>query len=105
MVAKALVSTRHTILAHLVVTRRCNLACAYCNEYDHISEPVPLELLRRRIDDLSSRGTSIITISGGEPLLHPELADVVAHIRRRGIIATLITNGYLLSEQRIKKLN
>ena len=105
MVAKALVSTRHTILAHLVVTRRCNLACAYCNEYDHVSEPVPLELLRRRIDDLASRGTSIITISGGEPLLHPELEQVVAHIRSRGIIATLITNGYLLTEQRIKKLN
>ena len=105
MVAKALVSTRHTILAHLVVTRRCNLACAYCNEYDHFSEPVPLELLCQRIDDLASRGTSIITISGGEPLLHPELEQVVAHIRRRGIIATLITNGYLLTEQRIKRLN
>lgn len=105
MVAKALVSSRHTILVHLVVTRRCNLACVYCNEYDHVSGPVPLDLLRGRIDDLASRGTSIITISGGEPLLHPGLEQVVAHIRRRGIIATLITNGYLLTEQRIKRLN
>ena len=105
MVAKALVSTRHTVLAHLVVTRRCNLSCAYCNEYDQVSKPVPLELLLRRVDDLASRGTSIITISGGEPLLHPELEQVVSHIRRRGIIATVITNGYLLTEQRIKGLN
>ena len=105
MVAKALVSTRHTVLVHLVVTRRCNLACAYCNEYDQVSKPVPLELLLRRVDDLASRGTSIITISGGEPLLHPELEQVVAHIRRRGIIATVITNGYLLTEHRIKSLN
>ena len=105
MVAKALVSTRHTVLVHLVATRRCNLSCAYCNEYDQVSKPVPLELLVRRVDDLASRGTSIITISGGEPLLHPELEQVVAHIRRRGIIATVITNGYLLTEQRIKGLN
>ena len=105
MVAKALVSTRHTVLVHLVATRRCNLSCAYCNEYDQVSKPVPLELLVRRVDDLASRGTSIITISGGEPLLHPELEQVVAHIRRRGIIATVITNGYLLTEQRIKSLN
>ncbi len=105
MVAKTLVSTRHTVLVHLVVTRRCNLSCAYCNEYDQVSKPVPLELLLRRVDDLASRGTSIITISGGEPLLHPELEQVVDHIRRRGIIATVITNGYLLTEQRIKGLN
>ncbi len=105
MVARALVSTRHTVLVHLVATRRCNLSCAYCNEYDQVSKPVPLELLLLRVDDLASRGTSIITISGGEPLLHPELEQVVAHIRRRGIIATVITNGYLLTEQRIKSLN
>ena len=105
MVAKALVSTRHTVLVHLVATRRCNLSCAYCNEYDQVSKPVPLELLLRRVDDLASRGTSIITISGGEPLLHPELEQVVSDIRRRGIIATVITNGYLLTEQRIKGLN
>ena len=105
MLVKALVSTRHPILVHLVVTRRCNLACAYCNEYDHVSEPVPLDALYQRIEHLASLGTSIITLTGGEPLMHPELEQVVAYIRRHGIIATVITNGYLLNESRIKGLN
>jgi MoaA/NifB/PqqE/SkfB family radical SAM enzyme len=46
-----------------------------------------------------------VTISGGEPLLHPELDDVIRAIRRRAMIAGLITNGYLLTPERIKRLN
>ena len=105
MMAKALVSTRHPILVHLVATRRCNLSCAYCNEYDQVSQPVPLDTLVQRVDHLASLGTSIITLTGGEPLLHPDLDGVVARIRQHGIIATVITNGYLLTKQRIERLN
>ena len=47
--------------------RRCNLACEYCNEYDDFSKPVPLDEMLRRIDHLGRLGTSVITISGGEP--------------------------------------
>jgi MoaA/NifB/PqqE/SkfB family radical SAM enzyme len=105
MIAKALLSTRHAVLAHLIPMRRCNLACAYCNEYDNVSPPVALQVLVRRIDKLAALGVSIITISGGEPLLHPELDEVIRHIRRRGVIAGLITNGYLLTAERIQRLN
>jgi len=105
MVLRALVSTRHVVLAHLIPIRRCNLSCAYCNEYDRHSAPVPLAELQRRIDVLASFGTSIITLSGGEPLLHPDLDEVIRHIRRHGIIAGLITNGYLLTRERIERLN
>ena len=105
MVLKALASTRHPILAHVIPMRRCNLACAYCNEYDDHSKPVPLEEMFRRLDKLADLGTTIITISGGEPLLHPELDEVIRHIRRRGMIAGLITNGYLLTADRIQRLN
>src|SRR5262249_9705203 len=48
---------------------------------------------------------SILTISGGEPLLHPELDDVIQRIRHHGIIAGMITNGYLLTAERIERLN
>ncbi len=105
MIAKGLLSTRHTILAHIIPMRQCNLSCAYCNEYDDHSKPVPLEEMFRRIDRLASFGTTIITISGGEPLMHPELDEIVRRIRRRGIIAGLITNGYLLTAERIERLN
>ena len=87
MIGKALVSTKHPILVHIIPMRRCNLDCGYCNEYDDVSKPVPLEEMKRRLDILADMGTSIITISGGEPLMHPELEEVIRHIRKRGMIA------------------
>jgi len=105
VVAKALHSRRHPIVAHIVPIRRCNLACAYCNEYDDFSKPVPLDLMLRRVDRLHELGTTVITISGGEPLLHPQLDEVIRRIRHHGIIATLITNGYLVTPERIARLN
>ena len=104
-VARAIVSTRHPILAHVIPMRRCNLSCGYCNEYDKISEPVPLEVVQSRLDRLASFGTSAITISGGEPMLHPQIYEIIAHIRSHGILAGLISNGYYLTRKRIQKLN
>jgi MoaA/NifB/PqqE/SkfB family radical SAM enzyme len=105
MLAKGIRSTSHPVLAHIVPTRRCNLSCTYCNEFDDFSKPVPVGEMLRRIDLLADLGTSIISFSGGEPLLHPELDDLIVRIRRRGSIAGMITNGYLLTADRIRKLN
>jgi MoaA/NifB/PqqE/SkfB family radical SAM enzyme len=104
-IAKGLISTKHPIDVHLIPMRRCNLSCAYCNEYDDYSKSVPLLELERRIKRLADLGTTIVTISGGEPLLHPGLDDVIRAIRRWRMIAGLITNGYFLTPDRIKRLN
>lgn len=93
------------VAAHLICVRRCNLSCGYCNEYDSHSAPVPTQDVLARVDRLAALGTGIITLSGGEPLLHPDLDTIVRRIRSRGAIATLITNGYLLSRERIHRLN
>ena len=105
MIARGLMSRDHTILVHIIPMRRCNLACEYCNEFDDHSKPVPLDTMRQRLDHLAGLGTNVITISGGEPLLHPDLDDIIAHVRKRGMIAGMITNGYLLTADRIKRLN
>src|SRR6187431_3290607 len=86
MIAKGLLSTDHIVQAHIIPTRRCNLSCTYCNEFDDFSSPVPTDEMLRRIDRLAELGTSIITISGGEPLLHPHLDEIIRHMRGRGII-------------------
>jgi len=104
-VLRALVSTDHPLLAHIIPIRRCNLACKYCNEFDDFSKPVPTELMYARVDKLGQLGTSVITISGGEPLLHPDLDAIISRIRHHGIVAGMITNGYLLTADRIQKLN
>jgi MoaA/NifB/PqqE/SkfB family radical SAM enzyme len=93
------------VAAHLIPTRRCNLACGYCNEYDDHSAPVPTDDVLARVDRLAALGTGIVTLSGGEPLLHPDLDTIIRRIRSHGAIATLITNGYLLSRDRIHRLN
>jgi MoaA/NifB/PqqE/SkfB family radical SAM enzyme len=101
----ALADQAHPVLVHIIPMRRCNLACTYCNEYDAVSKPVPLEIMLRRQDKLADLGTSMITVSGGEPLMHPELDAMIAHMRRRGMIASIITNGYYLNQERIERLN
>ena len=67
MIAKGLASMDHPILAHIIPVRRCNLSCEYCNEYDDVSKPVALEIMKGRVDHLARLSTSIVTLSGGEP--------------------------------------
>jgi MoaA/NifB/PqqE/SkfB family radical SAM enzyme len=93
-------------LAQLVVIRRCNLACGYCSEFDESSPPVPSEALRARIDRLKELGTFSLELTGGEPMLHPEIYDLVAYARRRDFYKVMmISNAYLLSEAKVRRLN
>ncbi|HET7295252.1 MAG TPA: radical SAM protein [Vicinamibacteria bacterium] len=103
--ARALAHRHHPILVHVIPMRRCNLACSYCNEYDAVSKPVPSDVMLGRIDKVAELGTAVMTFSGGEPMMHPDLDRLVAHGRRRGMIVTLISNGYYLSPERIERLN
>ena len=105
MLASGILDTDHPVLAHIIPIRRCNLACTYCNEFDDFSKPVPRDEMYRRIDRLGELGTSVISFSGGEPLLHPDLDDLIRRIRATGAIAGMITNGFLLNPERIQKLN
>ncbi len=105
LLMRGAVSTDHPIMAHIIPIRRCNLSCAYCNEYDSYSKPVPLDTMLRRIELLGNLKTGVITLSGGEPLLHPELDEVIEGIRSHALLAGLITNGYLLTAERVRRLN
>ena len=103
--ARGLVHTAHPLLVQIVPIRRCNIDCGYCNEYDKVSPPVPTAAMKIRIDKLADLGTSVVAFSGGEPMLHPDLDDLIRHIRARGMMAGLITNGYFLVPKRIEELN
>src|SRR5688572_1768050 len=92
-VAQTVLHQDRPLLVHIVPIRRCNLACTYCNEYDDHSPPVPTDEMFRRVDKLAELGTAVVTISGGEPLLHPDLPAIIARIKERGMVCTLITNG------------
>jgi MoaA/NifB/PqqE/SkfB family radical SAM enzyme len=94
------------LLAQMVITRRCNLACGYCNEYDDVSAPVPTELLKARVDKLAELGALFLEYTGGETLLHPDLVELVRYASSyRFDERWIITNGYLLSPEIVMQLN
>lgn len=93
-------------LAQMVVIRRCNLSCGYCSEYDKTSEPVPVELLEARLRKLKELGTFGISLTGGEPTLHPDIARVISTSRKLRFYRTsMITNGFFLQPKLIETLN
>jgi MoaA/NifB/PqqE/SkfB family radical SAM enzyme len=93
------------LITHLVITRRCNLSCGYCFEYDKVSEPVPLDVLKQRIDHLAKLRSVFVTLTGGESLLHPDAIEIVRYVREKGMTPFLNTNGYLLTKNIIEGLN
>lgn len=102
---RVLASPTRPVLAQMVVTRRCNLACGYCTEYDAVSAPVPTETLLRQVDVLAQMGTLTVTLTGGEPLLHPDLDVIIRRVVERGMVCTAITNAYPLTVKWIERLN
>lgn len=92
------------------ITRRCNLSCVHCYS-DSACQFYDGELddaeCRAVIDDLAEYGVPAVLLSGGEPLMRPQLLDLAAYARGKGLRLTLSTNGTLLSTHaatRIKDL-
>jgi MoaA/NifB/PqqE/SkfB family radical SAM enzyme len=98
-----LIVRRAPIEAQLIVTRRCNLSCGYCSEYDKHSAEVPFEVLRERLDAIHRLHCSNVALLGGEPLLHSRIDDVVRHAARRAQVS-ITTNGLLLDRTMIERL-
>ena len=93
-------------LAQAVIVRRCNLSCSYCSEFDRTSEPVPYAALLERFRKLRALRTWAVCLTGGEPTLHPQLADLVAVLRDLGFRRRqMITNGYRLTRDLIGSVN
>ncbi|SDO34526.1 heme d1 biosynthesis radical SAM protein NirJ [Pseudomonas jinjuensis] len=87
--------------------RRCNLTCRHCYSTsadstfrDELSTP---EILRG-IDDLHSAGVRVLILSGGEPLLHPDLFEIAAHARQHGMLVALSSNGTLIDSRNIQRI-
>jgi len=88
-------------------TKQCNLHCVHCYA-SATSRPAPDELTgdeaRVMIDDIAQFGSPVILFSGGEPLMRPDLLDMIAHARAAGLRAVISTNGTLISRSVAEKL-
>lgn len=95
---------RRPIAAHLYVTDRCNLDCFYCSEYDNSVPHPSLDDLKRWIDKIKELGCLRIGLQGGEPLMHPDIVEVVRHCKSLDLKTTMSTNGLLLSRELVQGL-
>jgi MoaA/NifB/PqqE/SkfB family radical SAM enzyme len=92
----------------LGLTTRCNLHCAHCflgpQRHTRDAETAP-ELRTDRIlsilDEVTEAGCLFMLLTGGEPLLHPDFAEIYAHARTRGLNVTVFTNGTLVDDATI----
>src|ERR1700694_1992935 len=93
------------LLVELEPLFQCNLACAGCGKIQH-----PEHVLRRRMSvaqavaAIEESGTPMVSIAGGEPLVHPEIHLIAAELVRRRKFVYLCTNALLL-EQKLDRFN
>jgi len=78
------------------VTFRCNLRCRYCGACDARREELDTAGVLRGLDELWTLGTRWITFGGGEPLLRPDMGEIMSHARKLGFEPFLSTNGWLI---------
>lgn len=95
------------LFTQLVVIRKCNLSCGYCNEFDKTSSPVPVAVLCERLDHLKALGSFAVCLTGGEPTLHPDLPALIRHARssNKFFRTAMITNGTYLTRELVERLN
>ncbi len=83
----------------LSLTNRCNFKCVYCNVPDLPHSEMGTDDWLHAIDELSSAGMIRASVMGGEPLLRRDAGEIIAHIKRRGVHASMNTNGWLVEDR------
>lgn len=83
------------VLCNYYVTYRCNATCSFCDIWEKPSPYVTLEQVKKNLSDLKKLGVKVIDFTGGEPLLHREIDQLLAEAKRQGFITTLTTNTLL----------
>ncbi len=97
---ESVMDERVPVAGSIELTLRCNLRCVhcYCKGCRGDGE-LTTDELRRVIDKVADAGCLWLLVTGGEPMLRPDFPEIYMHIKQRGIIPTLFTNGTLLSDE------
>lgn len=91
---------RIPIIGTIEITYQCNLKCVHCYADErHIAPYMPYEEIIRLVDEMADAGTFFLTISGGDPLVHPDFERIYRYIRNKGIFVEVFTNGTLITEE------
>ena len=96
---------RVPVSATLELTRRCNLRCVHCYLGDQAAQhrlrnrELGAEAVKKAISEWAEAGCLYLTITGGEPLLRPDFAEIYRHARDLGLVVTVFSNGTLVSDE------
>jgi MoaA/NifB/PqqE/SkfB family radical SAM enzyme len=85
----------HPVLCNYYLTYRCNATCGFCDIWERPSPYVTLENFQQNVRDLKALGVKVIDFTGGEPLLHRQLDQLLRIAKSHGMITTVTTNGLL----------
>ncbi len=100
-----LLKKRQPIFLSLFITNHCNLRCKYCfvvdkkNSKEVLSAEYSKQEIFEIIDECYAMGTRMIFLLGGEPLVHPDIGEIVDYIVRKNIYLTICTNGMLIGKK------
>lgn len=83
------------VLANYYLTYRCNAKCGFCDIWEQPSPLIDVADAERNLDDLKRLGVRVIDFTGGEPLLHPRIGELLTMAKDRGFFTTITTNGLL----------
>ncbi len=87
--------SKHPILCNYYLTYRCNAKCGFCDIWERPSPYANLETIEKNLIDLKKLKVKVIDYTGGEPLLHRGLPEILALTKKMGFITTVTTNCLL----------
>ncbi|HOD99898.1 MAG TPA: radical SAM protein [Kiritimatiellia bacterium] len=99
--------TRTPVAVLFELTRRCNLRCVHCYLGDQIAqhrrqaEELSTPAIKEAMAEWVAAGCLTMTLTGGEPLLHPDFAEIYRHARELGLVVTVFTNGTLVTPETV----
>jgi len=97
------------VLINWLITRRCNLACPYCeigvaNKKEIKETELNLDQIKKIVPQFKALGVRFVTFAGGEPLVYEDMLSVIKYCKGQGFIVGLVTNGILITEEVARQL-
>ncbi len=95
---KRLSNHRKLRSATFEISNACNFKCIHCYNQNLAIKFIPLDIAKRMIDEMCEMGLETITITGGEPTVHPNFKEIYKHCFDKGLKIALFSNGYFLDK-------
>ena len=83
------------------ILQRCPNRCIYCSSHSNpqATHIIPFEIIKNVIDDAKSLGCKTVCLSGGEPVLHPQILNIISYIAKQQLICYVYTSGIYMKDE------